>query len=337
MKKYLFTLCLLGPLLSLLWAAIFVAYLWFQPYSGPSQTFVVKSGEPFSRINHKLKKRGLISSPRLFHKLAQWRDVVEKFQPGTYEITGPVTMNDVMDLLLEGTSTALDITIAEGKNIFEIADILQQNNLVSREKFLRAAKNPEFIRSMGIQAERIEGYLYPDTYKFEPQMTEREIISIMVKNFLQKIRKLDFKKSSLSLRQVVILSSIVEKETGRAQERAVIAGVFHNRLRIKMRLQSDPTTIYGIYEQFDGNLKKKHLLEKTPYNTYKISGLPIGPIANPGRAAMEAVLNPQRHNFLYFVSKNDGSHVFSSNYKDHQRAVNNWQKNRRNRKRRDKR
>lgn len=333
MKKYLFALLLLGPLLSVLWIMVFVAYLWLKPYSGPPQTFVIKAGEPFSRINHRLKEKGLISAPRIFHKLAKWRKVVEKFKPGTYEIPSGVTMSQVMDQLLEGSSISLDITVSEGKNIFEIANILQTHNLVPREKFLAAAQNRDFIESLGIKADRIEGYLYPDTYKFEPQMSGREIISLMVKNFFEKIRSLDLKKSPLTLHQLIILSSIVEKETGKAEERAVIAGVFHNRLKKGMRLQSDPTTIYGIYEQFNGNLKKKHLLQKTPYNTYKIKGLPAGPIANPGLEAIRAVLNPQKHNFFYFVSKNDGSHTFSSNYKDHLKAVNIWQKNRQNRNR----
>ena len=154
----------------------------------------------------------------------------------------------------------------------------------------------------------------------------------MVNEFFKRTKTLDFTHPKLTKHELITLASIVEKETGRAIERPRIAGVFFNRLRKRMRIQSDPTTIYGIWENFNGNLRKKHLLAKTPYNTYKISGLPIGPIANPGLKAIEAVLHPESHKFLYFVSKNDGTHVFSKNLIDHNKAVNFWQKNSRNRK-----
>lgn len=241
-------------------------------------------------------------------------------------------MTEVMDLFLVGVPSSIDVTIAEGKNIFEIARILEQKSLVSSKDFLRLAKDKKFLTSLGIKANRVEGYLYPDTYKLEPYMDGKSIISIMVKNFFKKIKYINLEESPFDLHELITLSSIVEKETGAGGERPIIAGVFFNRLKRKMRLQSDPTTIYGIYETFNGNLKKKHLLQKTPYNTYRINGLPVGPIANPGLDAIRAVLNPQQHKFLYFVSKNDGTHVFTSNYQDHLRAVNSWQKNRANRK-----
>ena len=132
--------------------------------------------------------------------------------------------------------------------------------------------------------------------------------------------------SNLTWHQIITLASIVEKETGVASERGVIAGVFYNRLKKRMRLQSDPTTIYGIFPTFDGNLRKKDLLQHTPYNTYKIKGLPPGPIANPGLDAINAAISPDRHTYLYFVSKNNGTHIFSKNYKDHRKAVNYYQK-----------
>jgi len=134
----------------------------------------------------------------------------------------------------------------------------------------------------------------------------------------KKTKNLSFQTAPLNLKknEVITLASVVEKETGAAWERPKIAGVFLNRLKKRMRLQSDPTTIYGIYEGFNGNLRKRHLLEMTPYNTYKIPALPIGPIANPGTEAIKAVLRPDSHSYLYFVSKNDGTHVFSKTYKD---------------------
>ena len=154
----------------------------------------------------------------------------------------------------------------------------------------------------------------------------------VIKQFKQVTGALDLSHPFLSPHDVIILASIVEKETGAKWERPTIAGVYLNRLRKPMRLQADPTTIYGIWETYNGNLRRKHLLQKTAYNTYKMSGLPLGPIANPSLAAIKAVLNPKKHNFLYFVSKNDGTHVFTPTYKKHQQAVNYWQKNIRRRK-----
>ena len=177
----------------------------------------------------------------------------------------------------------------------------------------------------------MEGYLYPETYRFTPGSDPSIILQSMVRVFNAKTKELDFSKAPLHLtkHQVIILASVVEKETGAAKERPMIAGVFINRLKRKMRLQSDPTTIW---ESYKGNLRKRHLLEKTPYNTYKISFLPQGPIANPGVDSIKAVLNPAKHNYLYFVSQNDGTHVFSETYRQHRAAVNKYQKDWRMRK-----
>ena len=332
MRKYLLSFLILGPLLSLLWLALLVTYRYHRPYSGPTRSFEIKKGESFARINHRLGEQGLISAPRLFYKLAQWRGVVEKLRPGSYKITHGMAMAEVMDVFLLGAPVVITVTIAEGKNMFEIAKILHNKGLGMGEEFLAGARNREFLTSLGVWAERAEGYLYPDTYSLEPGMRGREVVAMMVKNFFRQMATIDYQKSPFTLHEFVTLASIVEKETGAAEERPMIAGVFLNRLRKSMRLQSDPTTIYGIYQGFNGNLRKKHLLQKTPYNTYQISGLPVGPIANPGLDAMRAVLNPRQHRFLYFVSKNDGTHVFTANYRDHLRAVKNWQKNRANRK-----
>ena len=330
-KKYLFSLFVLGPLLACVWLSLLVVYLYLRPFAGPAQDFVIKSGESFSSINHRLSEKQIVSSPRVFHKLVQWRGAMRTFKPGTYHITEGMAMSDLVDLFNEGVRVFVKVTIPEGKNMFEIAQILEQRGLAPQKDFLLAARDRAFLSSIGIKAPRVEGHLYPDTYQFEPHMSVREMIRMMNRNFKNKIAQLDLSQTKFTLHELVTLASVVEKETGAAHERPIIAGVFINRLNKKMRLQSDPTTIYGIFERFDGNLKKKHLLEKTPYNTYKIPALPIGPIANPGLSAMRAVLNPAKHKYLYFVSKNDGTHVFTIRYKDHLKAVNNWQKNRANR------
>jgi len=242
-------------------------------------------------------------------------------------------MTDVIQLLTTGVGKSIRVTIQEGKNIYEIGKILKDKKIIdSAENFVSLAKDNRLAKSLGINSVSFEGYLYPDTYDFPPNSDNKYVISKMVQNFFTKIKKLKTKSKKFSLNEIITLSSIVEKETGASFERPIIAGVFLNRLKKKMRLQSDPTTIYGIYETFNGNLKKRHLREKTPYNTYKVNGLPLGPISNPGLESIKAVLEPKKHNYLYFVSQNDGTHIFTTNYKDHLAAVNKWQKNARNRK-----
>lgn len=332
-KKHLFILLVLAPGLAIMLAGIRVydQINWWR-YSGPDTVFEVKAGEAFSSINYRLKKEDLISSSKLFYRYAKINDMVTKFKAGRFVIKNNSNMLDVFETLINGKAIATQITIPEGKNLFEIAKILEEKNVIeSASEFVKLAKSEELAKALGIKGQRVEGYLYPETYHFNEKMPAKQVIQAMVSEFNKKISDIDFSKSSLSKHEVITLASLVEKETGAAFERPVIAGVFLNRLQKRMRLQSDPTTIYGIYENFNGNLRKKDLLELTPYNTYKIPALPAGPIANPGVESINAVLNPQKHSYLYFVSKNDGTHIFSKTYKDHAKAVNTWQKVRENR------
>ena len=301
-------------------------------YQGPKTTFEIKPGEGFASINGRLQRRQLIHSAQVFYRYNQWKGNLTRFKAGLYEIAPHSNMLQIIRTLMGKSSLNLHIkvTLPEGKNLFEIAHILQKKKIIkSKKEFIRLATDPHFIGQLNLPGKRVEGYLYPETYYFAPHSPPSQVIKTMVKLFKQKSSPLDFSRTPLNLNphQVVILASIVEKETGASHERAVIAGVFINRLKKRMRLQSDPTTIYGIFERFKGNLKKKHLREKTPYNTYKISGLPVGPISNPGLASLKAVLNPAQHKYLYFVSQNDGTHIFSNTYRQHLRAVNKYQRN----------
>lgn len=331
MKKYWWLFIFAAPALAVLMAGGVVYYkmsVW--EYQGENVVFEVQPGDVFSKINGRLYKRGLISNPKIFHRYAQINGLMTKFKAGRFEIEKGSNMLEVFDILLEGKSITESITIPEGKNLFEIAKILEASKIIaSAEKFVSLAKSPEMAKQLGIPGERVEGYLYPDTYNFTPESQEDFVIKTMVKIFNDRTESLNFDNAPLNLtkHQVITLASVVEKETGASFERPMIAGVFINRLKKRMRLQSDPTTIYGIFETFNGNLRKKHLLEKTPYNTYKISGLPAGPIANPGIESIKAVLEPKEHSFLYFVSQNDGTHIFSKTYKDHKEAVEKFQKN----------
>jgi UPF0755 protein len=302
-------------------------------YEGPNTTFAVRAGESFARINYRLQKNGLISNSTLFYRLAKLKGVVTRVRVGEHSIPTNANMINIITLLTAGPASDISITIPEGKNLYEIGKILEDRGVLSdKNDFIADAKNKILTDSLGIPAETTEGYLYPDTYRFSKNTSPSTIIRKMVKNFFKKVKKLNFKQSKLSPHEVIILASIVEKETGAKFERPLIAGVFHNRLKKKMRLQSDPTTIYGIFEKFDGNLRKKDLLQKTAFNTYKISALPIGPISNPGASSIQSVLMPKEHSFLYFVSQNDGTHVFTKTYKQHLAAVRKWQLNRKNRK-----
>ncbi|MGB0453077.1 MAG: endolytic transglycosylase MltG [Bacteriovoracaceae bacterium] len=333
MKRYWWVFLIAAPLMGILMGSLQIYYglnLW--KYDGPKTVFEIKSGETFGKINHRLGESDLIFSKKLFHRYCQIQGIMKNFKIGKYEIPSQINMLQLIDLLQNGQSIQTSVTIPEGKNLYEIAKILEDKKITKAKDFIREAKNKNLLNQLEIPGERFEGYLYPDTYFLSEDLASQEVIKIMVRNFKTQTKALNLQTENLDKREIVILASIVEKETGAKHERPVIAGVFHNRLRKRMRLQSDPTTIYGIWESWNGNLRKKHLLEKTPYNTYKIPALPVGPISNPGLDAIKAVLNPATHDYLYFVSQNDGTHVFSRTYKEHKKAVETWQLNRRNRK-----
>jgi UPF0755 protein len=331
-KKNLIIFLVMAPAFAVIMSLIHVWYgIYSWTYDGPVTKFQIKSGETFGQINYRLKKNNLVYSPRLFHRYAKFMDKLTEFKVGVYELKPGTNMPAMLELLTSGRAITTSVTIPEGKNLFEIAQILEANKITNAKEFIKLAKDSSVAKEFGIPGERLEGYLYPETYNLNKDMPAKEVIRAMISVFNNKVANIDFSQYKLSKHEVIILASVVEKETGAKFERPTIAGVFHNRLKKRMRLQSDPTTIYGIYENYNGNLRKKHLLEKTPYNTYKISGLPAGPISNPGLESIKAVLNPQKHDYLYFVSKNDGTHIFSKTYRDHTNAVNTWQKNRNNR------
>lgn len=316
-------------------AALAGAHLYYKisvwEYSGPDITLDIKSGDSFSKINARLKNKEVISSAKVFHRYCQLKKIMTKFKSGQFKIKKGFTMLEVIDTLIEGRSITVKVTIPEGKNLFEIGKILEKKGITSYDKYITLAKSQDLARKLNIPGDTVEGYLYPETYLFTRGTPALEVLKAMVNQFRKKIKKVDISKAPFDLHSIVTLASIVEKETGAKHERAKIAGVFHNRLKKNMRLQSDPTTIYGVYETFGGNLRRSHLQQKTPYNTYRINGLPKGPISNPGLQSIKAVINPDNHNHLYFVSKNDGTHIFTSTYRDHLKAVKFWQKTRRNR------
>ena len=331
-KKNIVISGIVASIIFTIFIAVKTLLSFYAPYQGKNTGFTIRSGEGFSSINYRLSNKKFIDSARIFHYFAKYTNSLNRFKAGTYEIKPGMHMGNILEVLTEGVPILTSVTIPEGKNMFEIGQILEKNKITSSKDFISECRNQENIKKLGIKAPSIEGYLFPDTYKFAPNTPVKLIIKTMTNLFNKKTDHLNFDKTFLSKHQAIILASIVEKETGAKAERPTIAGVYLNRLKKKMRLQADPTTIYGIWEGFDGNLRRKHLLQKTSYNTYKMSGLPLGPIASPSLAAIKAVLQPKKHKYIYFVSKNDGTHIFTSTYKEHLKAVDYWQKTRHRRK-----
>jgi UPF0755 protein len=326
MKK-LFLFLVLGVFVFSAGVVGYINMLLKETYTGPDKTFTVRSGDTFGRINQRLFDEGFIVDKRLFHYYAKYKDVLNKFKAGDFTIPTGANLAQVLDTLVYGQPNLISVTIPEGKNIYEIAKIIHQAGICSEADFLNAVKHPDIISKLEVQASSLEGYLYPETYRFAPNTSASLIVKSMIDLFKARTKDLNFDHPFLNKHQVIILASVVEKETGAKFERPLIAGVFTNRLKKRMRLQSDPTTVYGIWHRYNGNIKKSDLLEFTPYNTYKIPALPEGPISNPSLEAIKAVLAPENHDYLYFVSKNDGTHIFSKNYQDHEKAVESFQKN----------
>lgn len=291
------------------------------------QSILVKPGQGFGVTAENLERAGVIINPFKFKLLARLTGKDKQVKAGEYLIPDLLSPSAVLDILVGGKVVLHRLTVPEGYTIRQIASAVAAAGFGTEEAFLHAAIDANAAREMGIEAETFEGYLFPDTYYLSREKTPEKIITVMVKRFWSvfkpqwnaRVRELGF-----SIHQIVTLASIIEKETGDPSERPVISSVFHNRLKKRMRLESDPTVIYGI-DNFGGNLTRKDLATYTPYNTYRIQGLPPGPIANPGLQSLEAALYPADTRYLYFVSKRDGTHQFSTNNADHNRAVRKYQ------------
>lgn len=297
--------------------------------------FIVKAGQGFSSVTSALVNEKLINSPKKFKILGAVTGNNKKIKAGEYLLSSSMTPAKILSVLTRGKVYLYKITIPEGYNIFQLAEVVEAAGFGSKEDFIKAVKDDELLAKEAIKddIETFEGYLFPDTYSFPRGVKHSEIIRVMLERF-KSVYKDEWKKRTeeigFTIHEVITLASIIEKETGDTSERPIISSVFHNRLKKKMRLETDPTVIYGI-KNFDGNLTKKHLREKTPYNTYKIKGLPPGPIANPGAKSIEAALYPADTDYIFFVSKRDGTHKFSTNIKDHINSVRKYQLRRRSR------
>lgn len=329
MNRYLKTSLLAGLFLVL--TGVFGFSFWLYSYStsplapsSPSRIVEVERGMTLKQVSHHLSDERLIGNPTGFVLFAYLKGKQNQIRAGEYELSGRMPPKQILETITSGQSVLYTLTVPEGYRILEIAGLVEQAGLGSRERFVEETRNPELIRKLGAPAEDLEGYLFPETYKFPKNAGEKRIVETMVQTFQEKVEPAKTTRRAeamnLTFHEIITLASIIEKETGAPSEREIISSVFHNRLKRNMRLQTDPTVIYALAD-FDGNIRKKDLSVESPYNTYLYPGLPPGPIASPGLESIKAALNPAETKYLYFVSKQDGTHKFSTHLDDHNRAV----------------
>lgn len=312
------------------------AALFYQSYQGfkqtalniaQTETFTIDAGTSFDRVNEQLVARGIVERPRYMSLLARETGLATRIRTGEYQLTPGMTPVSLLELLVSGKVMQYTLTLVEGWNLREVLAAVEADPVL--EKTLDYADRKQLMTQLGLPAQSAEGLFFPDTYYFPRGTTDRAFLqraydrlqSVLQEEWQQRAENLPYK----SPYEALIMASIVEKETGLAAERGAIAGVFVRRLHKGMKLQTDPTVIYAMGEQFDGNIRKKDLSIDSPHNTYRYRGLPPTPIALAGREAIHAALHPESGKTLYFVAKGDGSHYFSETLAEHNRAVAKYQ------------
>jgi UPF0755 protein len=287
----------------------------------------VEQGDSLATVVRKLREQHLIANGFLFSLWARLNGVEKKIHQGLYRFETRVPPREILDRLVTGRGIFQTVTIPEGLTVKEIAELLDKLQIADKEKFMAEAGNRTVLAALGLEGRGLEGYLFPSTYHFTPSTPEKDIIMAMAEQFRKvslPVLSQGDSTGSLTAHELLTLASIIEKETGVESERPLVSAVFHNRLQRQMPLQSDPTVIYGLRD-FSGNLTRKNLQEPTLYNTYRISALPPGPICNPSLSSIRAALQPAQVPYLYFVSKNDGTHLFSETIEAHNQAVKTYQ------------
>jgi UPF0755 protein len=274
-------------------------------------------------VSMALQKEGLVKNGFIFYWLGKFTQGWSGIKAADYDLSPAMTPLQIFKIFKSGIGIQHALLVREGDNIYQVAAAFEEQNLLDQKATLKLLRSPDLVAAFGLQNEGIstlEGYLYPNTYFFDKRENPTNLIKRMVDSFLRTWTpeyEARARELGLSRKEVVILASMVEKETGASFERPMIASVFFNRLKKRMRLQSDPTTIYGMWEHYTGNLHRSDLQRPSDYNTYTVAALPIGPISNPNPESIKAALYPAETDFLYFVSKNDGTHMFSKTYGEH--------------------
>jgi UPF0755 protein len=302
----------------------------YKGYGAPEQFVTIRQGAASGEIGRALADAQIVRDARLFRGALWWTGQGRNLKAGEYRFDHAVTPLDVIDVLVQGEVYTQRLTFPEGLTIAEMSKLYEMHGFGRARDFVAAAKTVERIRDLDPEAPDLEGYLFPETYALPRSVPASRLIDAMVDRF-RAVYGEDLRTraaaAGLTTRQVVTLASIVEKETGKAEERPVVAAVFQNRLQIGMPLQTDPTIVYALEKahRYDGNIRRDDLAIDSPYNTYKNPGLPPGPIASPGKAALEAAVMPADVPYLYFVSRNDGSHVFAKTFAEHSANVRKFQ------------
>jgi UPF0755 protein len=305
----------------------------YKGYAGSEQFVEIPAGSGSAAMGRRLADAGIVRSATTFRVAVWLSGSGRRLQAGDYRFDTALSAGQVVDKIARGDVYARAITFREGLTAREMAAVFENGGFGSAAEFLEASRNAELIRGLDPAARDLEGYLFPDTYTLPRRVTAAELVERMVVRF-QKVMTPELQAQAsargLSVRELVTLASLVEKETGKPEERTIVAGVYSNRLKIGMGLQCDPTVIYALMlaGRYDGNIRRDDLRIDSPYNTYRYAGLPPGPIAAPGEASLQAAANPADVPYLYFVSRNDGSHVFSSTLDEHNRNVNEFQRRR---------
>lgn len=296
-------------------AYLYLAYTRTVDLGGKGMVVTINGGDDLNHVIEHLKAQHIIESPRLFRLLVRWKHIDRRLIPGEYTFTGPTSMRTVLEKLQKAVGVQIRVTIYEGAPIWKVAQMLSQQLKLDSAQFLTLAKDKVFLDSLGVSS--LEGYLFPETYFFAPGTEIRRVVREMVRMFQFKTQTLwQQDRSGMTRGQLVTLASIVQAESKLASENGRIASVYLNRLRKGMTLDADPTVIYGL-GGLDRPLVKKDLDEDTPYNTYRVLGLPPTPINSPGLAALEAAVRPDSTTYLYFVADGSGAHIFSYTNDEH--------------------
>ena len=306
----------------------------FKGYGDAEQFVEIPAGSGTAAMARRLDEAGVVRSAESF-RLAVWlRGSGRRLQAGEYRFDRPMTAAEVADKIARGDVYVRTLTFREGLTIREMAAVFETAGFGTAAEFMEASKKADLVHDIDPAARDLEGYLFPDTYTLPRRTSAAQLVERMANRFHKALTpemRSGAAEAGLSVRQLVTLASLVEKETAKPEERPVVAGVYANRLKIGMGLQCDPTVIYALMlaGRYDGNIRKGDLQIDSPYNTYRYAGLPPGPIAAPGEASLRAAAKPSDVPYLYFVSRNDGSHVFATTLDEHNRNVNEFQRLRR--------
>lgn len=303
----------------------------YRGYSEPEVFVDIPPGSSTASIGKRLVDAGVVRDARTFQVGLWISGRSRSLRAGEYRFDAPLHALDVIDKIARGDVYRRRLTFREGLTITEMAQVFEERGFGNAADFRKAAENAALVSELDPGATDLEGYLFPETYALPRGTSAAVVVAQMVeafKNALTPDLRSHATAAGLSVRQLVTLASLVEKETGTASERPLVAAVYANRLKIGMGMQADPTVIYALQKAgtYAGNLRRDDLQFDSPYNTYRYSGLPPGPIAAPGKASLEAAAKPADVDYLYFVSKNDGSHVFASSLEEHNRNVQIWQR-----------